>query len=125
MDLQLDFALNQPLSPLALAALDLLDRERRRTRWMRVSVIEATLEDPRQVLSAQRFKARGEAVAAMKAEGIEYDERMELLEEVDLPAAARRAARGRLRDLPQGRTRGSPSTSSSPSRSSGTCTSGR
>jgi hypothetical protein len=48
-------------------------------------VIESTLEDPRPVLSAQRFKARGEAVAAMKAEGIEYDERMELLEGVTHP----------------------------------------
>jgi hypothetical protein len=43
------------------------------------------LEDPRQVLSAQQFKARGEAVAAMKAEGIEYDERMALLEDVSHP----------------------------------------
>ena len=34
------------------------------------------------MLSAQQNKARGEAVAAMKAEGIEYEERMELLEDV-------------------------------------------
>ena len=34
---------------------------------------------------AQANKARGEAVAAMKAEGIEYEERMELLEEVTYP----------------------------------------
>jgi hypothetical protein len=37
------------------------------------------------VLSAQQFHARGEAVAAMKAEGVEYDERMALLEEVTHP----------------------------------------
>ncbi len=37
------------------------------------------------MLSAQRFKARGEAVAAMKADGIEYEERMELLEDIDHP----------------------------------------
>lgn len=47
-----------------------------------VSVIEATLEDPRQILAAQLNKARGEAVAAMKAEGIEYDERIVLLDDV-------------------------------------------
>ena len=47
-----------------------------------LTVIESTLDDPRQVLSAQQYKARGEAVATMKAEGIEYEERMELLEEV-------------------------------------------
>jgi hypothetical protein len=50
-----------------------------------LSVLESTLEDPRQVISAQRSKARGEAVAAMKAEGIEYEERMELLEDVTHP----------------------------------------
>ena len=48
-------------------------------------MIESTLENPRPVLSAQRSKARGEAVAAMKAEGIEYEERMELLEDVSYP----------------------------------------
>jgi Domain of unknown function (DUF3516) len=37
------------------------------------------------VLSAQLNRARGEAVAAMKAEGIEYEERMELLESVTYP----------------------------------------
>src|SRR5690606_10080309 len=85
VDLQFDFALNQPLSPLALAAIELLDRESESYALDVVSVIESTLDDPRQVLSAQQFKARGEAVAAMKAEGIEYDERMELLEEVTHP----------------------------------------
>ena len=50
-----------------------------------LSVIESTLDDPRQILSAQLFRARGEAVAAMKAEGVEYEERMELLEDVTWP----------------------------------------
>jgi hypothetical protein len=50
-----------------------------------VSVIEATLDDPRPVLAQQQFKARGEAVGAMKRDGIEYDERMALLEEVTHP----------------------------------------
>jgi hypothetical protein len=122
VDLQPNFALNQPLSPFALAAIGLLDpgdggaslaesRESRRigaeSSEVRadlrtssfgqstagtghyaldvVSVIEATLDDPRPVLSQQQFMARGEAVAAMKREGIEYDQRMELLEEVTYP----------------------------------------
>ena len=85
VDLQADFALNQPLSPLALAAIELLDRTSPDYPLDVLSVIEATLEDPRQVLSAQLFKARGEAVAAMKAEGIEYEERMDLLEAVTYP----------------------------------------
>jgi len=85
VDLQRDFALNQALSPFALAAIELLDREAPTYPLDVLSVIEATLENPRQVLSAQRHKARGEAVAAMKAEGIEYEERMELLESVTHP----------------------------------------
>jgi superfamily II RNA helicase len=85
VDLQDDFALNQPLSPFAVAALDLLDRDEPTYALDLVSVVESTLDDPRPVLSAQRFKARGEAVAAMKSEGIEYEERMELLEEVTWP----------------------------------------
>jgi Domain of unknown function (DUF3516) len=85
VDLQPDFALNQPLSPFAVAALDLLDRQSPTYALDVLSVLESTLEDPRPVVSAQRSKARGEAVAAMKAEGIEYDERMELLEEVTHP----------------------------------------
>ncbi|MCU0262690.1 MAG: DUF3516 domain-containing protein [Candidatus Nanopelagicales bacterium] len=84
-ELQVDFALNQPLSTFALAAIELLDRESETYALDVLSVIESTLEDPRQVLFAQRFRARGEAVAAMKAEGVEYDERMELLEEVSWP----------------------------------------
>jgi hypothetical protein len=84
-ELQLDFALNQPLSPFALAAVELLDRDSPGYPLDVVSVIESTLENPRPVLSAQRSKARGEAVAAMKAEGIEYDQRMELLEQVTYP----------------------------------------
>ncbi|MBT8225547.1 MAG: DUF3516 domain-containing protein [Dactylosporangium sp.] len=85
VDLQLDFALNQPLSPLALASLELLDHEAPTHALDVLSVIESVLDDPRQVLSAQQFKARGEAVAAMKADGIEYEERMELLESVTYP----------------------------------------
>ncbi|MGC9669876.1 DEAD/DEAH box helicase [Planosporangium sp. 12N6] len=84
-DLQFDFALNQPLSPFALAAFELLDRESLTYALDVLSVIESTLDDPRQVLSAQQHKARGEAVAAMKAEGIEYEQRMELLENVTHP----------------------------------------
>jgi superfamily II RNA helicase len=85
VDLQEDFALNQPLSPLALAAIELLDRAAPEYPLDVLSVIESTLDDPRQVLVAQQFRARGEAVAAMKAEGIEYEERMELLEAVTYP----------------------------------------
>lgn len=85
VDLPRDFALNQPLSTFALAAIEALDPASETFALDVVSVIEATLEDPRQILAAQLKKARGEAVAQMKAEGIEYDERIALLDDVSYP----------------------------------------
>jgi hypothetical protein len=100
LDLQPNFALNQPLSPFALAVVELISpepvtepNEAHRVEGGLtghyaldlISGIEATLDDPRPVTSQQQFLARGEAVAAMKAEGIEYDQRMDLLEEITHP----------------------------------------
>ncbi len=76
VDLQPNFALNQPLSPFALAAIEMLDPEVELGRGPDataaaggvgtghyaldvVSVIEATLDDPRPILSQQQFRARG------------------------------------------------------------------
>ena len=85
VDLPRDFALNQPLSTFALAAIEALDPASETFALDVVSVIEATCEDPRQILAAQLKKARSEAVAKMKAEGIEYDERIALLDDVTYP----------------------------------------
>jgi superfamily II RNA helicase len=83
--LQADFALNQPLASFAQAAFELIDPESESYAMDVLSVVESILDDPFPVLMAQANKARGEAVAAMKADGIEYEERMELLEEVTYP----------------------------------------
>ncbi|GAA2551720.1 superfamily II RNA helicase [Neomicrococcus aestuarii] len=83
--LQANFALNQPLSPFALAVLEVLDPEAPSYALDVVSVIEATLENPRQILSAHEKKARGVAIEAMKAEGLDYNARMEALEDVTYP----------------------------------------
>ncbi|MDU6150660.1 MAG: DUF3516 domain-containing protein [Actinomyces urogenitalis] len=85
VDLPDDFALNQPLAPFALAAMDLLGVDSPEHTVDVVSVVEATLDDPRPLLYAQQRQARGEAIAAMKAEGLDYDERMAALEEVTWP----------------------------------------
>ncbi|MDX5318162.1 MAG: DUF3516 domain-containing protein, partial [Actinomycetes bacterium] len=85
VDLPDRFALNAPLSPFALAAISLLDEDSPTFALDVVSVVESTLEDPRPLLYAQAWEARGDAVAAMKAEGMEYDERMEALEDVTWP----------------------------------------
>ena len=76
------FALDQPLSPFLLAALELLDPESDTYALDVISLVEATIEDPRQILVAQEKAARAKAIAEMKADGIEYEERMERLEDV-------------------------------------------
>lgn len=85
VDLPEDFALDQPLSPFLLAALELLDPESETYALDVISMAEATLEDPFQILRAQQRVARDRAMSEMKAEGIEYDERMERLQEVSWP----------------------------------------
>ena len=80
-----NFALDQPLSPFLLAGLDLFDRDSDTYALDVISLAESTLEDPRQVLRAQERAARTEAMAAMRAEGIEYEERLERLAEVTYP----------------------------------------
>ena len=85
VDLPEDFALDQPLSPFLLAAIELLDPESETYALDLISMVEATLEDPPQILRAQEREPRGAAIAAMKAEGIEYEERMERAQEVTYP----------------------------------------
>ncbi|HLS49187.1 MAG TPA: DUF3516 domain-containing protein, partial [Actinomycetaceae bacterium] len=85
VDLPDDFALNAPLSPFALAALDLLDPADPDFAMDVVSTIEATLDDPRPLLFAQRRAARDVAMGEMKADGMEYEERMAALEEITWP----------------------------------------
>ena len=85
VDLQPEFALNQNLSTFALAAFELLDPESPTYALDIVSIIESILDDPRPILQAQLNKARAEAIAEMKAEGIEYEERMERLAEITYP----------------------------------------
>jgi hypothetical protein len=85
VDLPPAFALNQPLAHFALAAFDVLDPESPDYTLDIVSVVESVLEAPRQVLFAQQNAAKGEAVAEMKADGIEYEERMQLLDTITWP----------------------------------------
>lgn len=85
VDLPDDFALDQPLSPFLLAALELLDPASETYALDVISLAEATLEDPFQILRAQQRAARDRAMAEMKADGVEYDERMERLAEVTYP----------------------------------------
>lgn len=85
LDMPDDFALDQPLSPFLLAALELLDPESDTYALDVISMAEATLEDPKQVLRAQERQARDKAMADMKADGLDYDERMDKLQEITYP----------------------------------------
>ncbi|WP_207839201.1 DEAD/DEAH box helicase [Williamsia soli] len=89
VDLPANFALNNPLSPFALATFELLDVESESYTVDLISIVEATLDDPRPVLMGQQKSARDEAIARMKADGVEYEERMELLTEVTWPRPLR------------------------------------
>ena len=84
-ELDRDFALNQPLSPFALAFLTILDPESDTYALDVISTFEAILDDPRQLLQAQQSAARGEEIAALKADGVDYTERMALIEDVTYP----------------------------------------
>lgn len=84
-DLPDDFALNQPLAPFALAALELLDGDSPNYALDVISVIESVMEDPTPLLWAQQRRERDQAFHAMKADGVEFDERQAALEEVTWP----------------------------------------
>ena len=85
VDLPEDFALDQPLSPFLLAALELLDPESPTYTLDLISMVEATLEDPKLILRAQERRARDAAMSAMKAEGVDFEERLDRLEDVSYP----------------------------------------
>ncbi|MGY8687704.1 MAG: DUF3516 domain-containing protein, partial [Verrucomicrobiales bacterium] len=85
VDLQDDFTLNQTLGLYLLDTIGELDKESSTYTFDLLSLIEAIIENPDAILRKQVDKLKTELVAAMKSEGIEYEERMERLEEVECP----------------------------------------
>jgi superfamily II RNA helicase len=83
--LQRDFSLFHTLSLYLLDTLPKIPRERETYALDVLSMVESIQEDPDVILWKQLDKARGEAVAEMKARGVEYDERMLELEKVEYP----------------------------------------
>ena len=88
-DLQPDFALDSPLSPFVLEAVPRLDATAPSWSLDVVSVVEATLVNPGPVLAAQLERVRSEALAALKAAGVEYEERIEALDKLEYPKPLR------------------------------------
>lgn len=89
VDLQNEFALNQPLSLFAVEALDLLDQDDPDHPLDTLTIVESVLESPGVVLARQLDHEKTELITALKADGVEYDERMERLDEVTWPQPLR------------------------------------
>ncbi len=85
LDLQDEFALHQPLSLWALEAIDELDLDDPGYALSVLTTIESVLESPGVIIAAQINHEKSELMSDMKARGIEYEERMERLAEVEAP----------------------------------------
>lgn len=87
VELQDDFSMDQALSLYLIEAIPLLDADAdAETRALDVlTLVESVLENPGAILRRQLDKLKAEAVAEMKAAGLDYDERMEKLEQLEHP----------------------------------------
>jgi superfamily II RNA helicase len=100
-ELQREFSLHQALSLYLVEAIDGLDPESPDYALDLISLVEAVLEDPEVILRRQVEKAKDELVARLKAEGVEYEERMARLEEVTHPKPLAAQIYGTFRDFRQ------------------------
>ena len=85
LDLQDDFRLNQPLSLFVVEAVEALDAEAPDHHLQVLSLVESILDDPMVVLIAQKDKAKDTLISELKSQGVEYEERMNRLEEITWP----------------------------------------
>ncbi|MDP0491896.1 MAG: DUF3516 domain-containing protein [Verrucomicrobiota bacterium JB023] len=85
VDLQHDFSLNQALALYLLNTLPQLDQEDPDYPLQVLSLVESILENPDLILRAQVNRAKDEAMAEMREEGLNYDQRMEELEKIEYP----------------------------------------
>jgi superfamily II RNA helicase len=82
-DLQHDFSLHHTLSLYLHETLPLLDATTETYALDALTLVEAILEPPSQVLYKQVDKLKDEKMAEMKAAGMEYDDRIAELEKID------------------------------------------
>jgi len=83
--LQEDFSMNQTLSLFVHDTLPLMDPQAPDYALVVLTLVESILEDPDVILRRQLDKVKGQAVAEMKMQGIEYNARMEELEKLEYP----------------------------------------
>jgi superfamily II RNA helicase len=84
-NLQTDFSMHQTLSLFLLNTLAALDENSSNYHLELISVVESILENPAVILRKQLDRAKGDRIAELKAEGMEYEERMLELEKVEYP----------------------------------------
>ena len=89
VDLQEDFSMDQALSLYLLETLPLLDGDSPDYALDVLTLVESILENPELILRKQLDRIKDRAVAQMKADGIEYDQRMEELEKLEYPKPLR------------------------------------
>ena len=88
-DLQVDFSLHNTLALWLLQTLPKLDRESPTYALDVVTLVESTVENPDIILQKQLDRVKTEALAEMKAQGMEYEKRMEELEKLEYPKPLR------------------------------------
>jgi hypothetical protein len=89
VDLQDDFSMDQTLSLYLLETIPLLEPESPDYALDLLTLVEAILENPEVVLRRQLDKVKDRAIAQMKADGMEYEQRMEELEKLEYPKPLR------------------------------------
>ena len=89
LDLQDDFSMNQPLSLYLIDTLQKLDKESPDYALNVLSLAESIVENPDLILRKQLDKLKTEVLNELKAEGVEFDRRMEILENLEYPKPLR------------------------------------
>jgi len=89
VELQDDFSLNQTLSLYLIDTLALIDPASPNYAADILTLCESILENPDLILRRQLSKVKDEAMAAMKEEGLPYEERIARLEELEYPKPCR------------------------------------
>ena len=89
VELPEDFSMDQTLSLYLLETLPALDPQAPDYALDVLTLVESILEDPDIILRRQLDKLKGQRVAELKQEGVEYDERMEELEKLEHPKPRR------------------------------------
>jgi superfamily II RNA helicase len=85
IDLQEDFSLHHALALYLLDTIKLLQKDSLNYALDLLTLVESIVEDPELILRKQLDRIKTEKMAEMKANGIEYEERMLELEKLEYP----------------------------------------